>query len=402
MSLRIANVITRMIVGGPQKVSLLAADYYRDMDGVEYHLVSGLETGPEGGYDREIASSRISYHAVASLVREVRPLYDLRALLALVRLFRRLRPHVVHARSAKARFVAPLAARLAGVPVVVQTVHGWSFNNAVDSRRRVFIWLERLASLMCECTVLVSQKDLTEGMDLGLIGPQAVDTGRATIIRSGIDLLEMKRQAEGDRTTVRESLGVRAGQRVLSLVQRLSEPKTPLVFVAAIREVMAARGEVWAWIVGDGPLRAETERAVMAAGLAGRVRFLGVRKDVVSLLGASDVVVHSSVREGLPRVVLEALAVGTPVVATDVGGVGDAIEHGRNGLLVPPRDPIALARAIEETLDQPGPALQRVEVGRRSVQAFSSRRMLEDQHALYRRLLARKGIFAPVARAVPS
>jgi glycosyltransferase involved in cell wall biosynthesis len=122
------------------------------------------------------------------------------------------------------------------------------------------------------------------------------------------------------------------------------------------------------------------------------VRFLGLRKDMAAVISASDVVVHSSLREGLPRVVLEALAMGTPLVATDVGGVGDVVKDGENGLLVPSQDPAALARALDRSLADPVERARRAERGRAAVHPFSARKMLDDQHALYARLLARKGI----------
>ena len=179
---------------------------------------------------------------------------------------------------------------------------------------------------------------------------------------------------------------------VISLVQRLSPPKTPLVFVRALPRILAERPDAVAWVVGDGPLRASVEQAATEAGLAGRVSFLGLRKDVPDILSASDVTVHSSLREGLPRVVLEALAVGTPVVATAVGGVPDVLADGVNGLLVPPEDPAALAGAVLATLADPEAAARRAQAGRAALHPFSARQMLDEQHALYRRLLARRGI----------
>jgi glycosyltransferase involved in cell wall biosynthesis len=392
MTLRIVNVITRMIVGGAQQFSLLAAGYYRDLGDTEYHLVFGPDSGPEGDYHKEIRSAGIRHHVVPELVREVAPLSDVQAVASLVRLFRRLRPHVVHANSAKARFVGPLAAKLAGVPLVVQTVHGWSFNNAVDRRRQLFIQLEKLSRSLCECTVLVSEKDLSEGTELGIIPEDAGARGRIAIIRAGIDLSQMKRLGDEARARFRQGLGVVGDRPVLSLVQRLSEPKTPLVFVAAVREIITQRPDVNIWIVGDGPLRQDTERAVIDANMTEHVQFLGLRKDIAAVLSASDVVVHSSIREGLPRLVLEALAVGTPVVATDVGGVSDVVQHGVNGLLVPPRDPHALASALFATLSQNAARAARVRAGRASVEPFSARKMLDEQTALYARLLARRGI----------
>ncbi len=394
-TLRIANVITRMIVGGAQQVALLSAGYYRDLAGAEYHLIFGPASGSEGDYHKEIASAGIPYHVVPELVREVAPVSDLRAVGALVSLFRRLRPHVVHAHSAKARFVAPVAARLAGVPLIVQTVHGWSFNNAVDKRRPVFIQLEKMSRSLCACTVLVSEQDLCEGNNLGIIPDDALVRGRVAIIRAGVDLSQMQRLNDGERIRFRQSLGVSGNRPVISLVQRLSEPKTPLVFVAAVRDVITHRPDVSIWIVGDGPLRVETEHAVAELGLTNHVQFLGLRKDIAAILSASDVAVHSSIREGLPRVVLEALAIGTPLVATDVGGVSDAVQHGVNGLLVPPLDSAALSRALLATLSDPATTSTRARAGRASVEPFSARKMLDEQTALYMRLLARRGITMP-------
>jgi glycosyltransferase involved in cell wall biosynthesis len=391
MAARIVNVITRLIVGGPQQVSLLAGDYYRAVPGVEYHLVAGPGIGPEGDYHREAA--QLSYHPMPELVRELAPATDLRALWRLVALFRRLRPDLVHARSAKARFLGPLAARIARVPVVVQTVHGWSFNNAVDSRKPIFVGLEKLARSLCDTTVLVSERDREEGAALNLLPPDGED--RLAIIRSGVDLSSMVRSTDDERARFRQALGVTPEQPVLTLAQRMSEPKTPLVFVEAFRAVLAARPDARAWIAGDGPLGDSVRQAVAQAGLTERVRFLGLRKDMAAVISASDLVVHSSLREGLPRVVLEALAIGTPLVATDVGGVSDVVKDGVNGLLVPSNDVPALSGALLRALADPEATRRRVELGRAAVHPFSARKMLDDQHALYRRLLARKGITLP-------
>lgn len=388
--LRIVNVITRMIVGGPQQVTLLAGSYYRGRGDVDYHVVCGAETGAEGDYHGELTAQGITWHRVPELVRELRPVTDLQGLAALVRLFRRLRPDLVHARSAKARLLGPLAARIAGVPAVVQTVHGWSFNNAVDSRKPLFVQLERFSHALCHTSVFVSEKDLEEGIALGIVRPDALARGRAAIIRSGIDMSAWGPLPADARRALRAELGATDRTRVVSLVQRLSEPKTPWIFVDAMRAVAERHPDAMLWIVGDGKLREQTERGVAEAGLASRTRFLGMRKDVPALIAASDVVVHSSIREGLPRVVLETLHTGTPLVATAVGGVPEVVKDGVNGLTVPPEDAPALARAIDAVLSDPAGARRRSELGHAAVHPFSAGRMLDDQHALYLRLLGRQ------------
>ena len=151
MTVRIVNVITRMIVGGPQQVSLLTARYYRGSPAVDYHLVFGRESGPEGDYHAEIAACRVPHHPQASLVRELAPARDLRALGSLVALLRRLRPHVVHARAAKARFLAPLAARLARVPITPSTGGGRSSSASSGSR-------DASATPPCSCPGRISRR----------------------------------------------------------------------------------------------------------------------------------------------------------------------------------------------------------------------------------------------------
>jgi glycosyltransferase involved in cell wall biosynthesis len=394
MTIRIANVITRMIVGGPQQVSLAVAGYYRDQPGFEFHLLSGLEAGAEGEYLSEIEAQGIRFHPVNGLVRAAAPLRDLGALVDLRRKLRQLSPHIVHARSAKARLLAPLAARLTGVPVILQTVHGWSFNNQVDWRRSLFVQLEKVACTSCHCNVFVSERDLAEGIELGIIPADALERGKAAIIRSGIDLTSIARSTDEERRALRRSLGVSDGEEVVSLVQRLSHPKTPEVFLEAMRPLVEKRPQVQVWVVGDGMLRPACERTVERWGIKERVHFLGLRKDVPAILSASDVVVHSSIREGLPRVVLESMAIGTPLVATDVGGVREAVRPGENALLVPPSNPEALTRSVLSVLDEPESTRRRVEEGKRSARDFSATRMLDDQHALYLRLLSARGIVA--------
>jgi len=386
----IVNVITRMIVGGPQQVTLLAGHFYKSRPQHRYTVVAGVESGAEGDYHHELDAAGIEWHPIPDLVRELRPMTDLRGLYALVRLFQRLRPDVVHTRSAKARLLGPLAARIAGVPVVLQTVHGWSFNNAVDRRRALFVQMERVSRLACDCSVFVSEQDLNEGIELGIVPRDALARGRAAIIRSGVDFSALARIPDEERATLRAELGAPPTARVVSLVQRLSEPKTPLVFVEAMKQVVAGRDDVRIWIVGDGKLREPTERAVGELGLSERTSMLGMRKDVSALLSASDVVVHSSLREGLPRVVLETLNVGTPLIATNVGGVGEVVKDGDNGLLVPPNDVARLAQAIARALDDPAAAAARAARGRGAIHPFSAERMLEEQHALYERLLDEK------------
>ena len=252
--------------------------------------------------------------------------------------------------------------------------------------------LERASRALSDCSVFVSQQDLDTGMELGIVPRDAVARGRAVVIRDPVDLGQFSRVPDADAASLRVDLGADRSTQVVSLVQRLSEPKTPLVFVEAMKKVIARSPGVAIWIVGDGALRPATERAVAEAGLDSQTRFLGLRKDIPALLTASDVVVHSSLREGLPLVVLEAFSVGAPLVATDVGGVAEVVKDGENGLLVPPADPGALARAIAAVLDGPADARRRADAAKGAVLPFSATTKLGEQHELYLRLLGARGV----------
>ena len=170
---------------------------------------------------------------------------------------------------------------------------------------RVFVGALRLLG------VRLADRTSTPGSSSGS-SRDAVARGRVVVIRDPVDLDQFTRVPEADAASLRVDLGADRSTQVVSLVQRLSEPKTPLVFVEAMKKVIARSPDVAIWIVGDGALRPATERAVAEAGLDSHTRLLGLRKDIPALLTASDVVVHSSLREGLPLVVLEAFSVGVP------------------------------------------------------------------------------------------
>jgi glycosyltransferase involved in cell wall biosynthesis len=309
--------------------------------------------------------------------RRISPPNDLRALWRLYRLFRRERPNIVHSRTAKARFLAPLAARLARVPVVVQTIHGFSFNNEVDSFRRVYVFLERAVARLCHCNVVVSEVDLEEGIRLGILRPETT-----ALIRSGVDIRKMNRVDPADAAAV-HAVYAPGGEALITLVGRLSRPKTPEVVVEAAALVLRERPAARFLLVGDGDQREALTSQIESLGLSDRVLLLGLRHDVPEILAASDLVLHSSIHEGLPKTVLEGMAAGKPVVATAVGGVPVVVEHGVTGLLVPSSDPEGLASAVLRILADPAAAEQFAKEASRRLFRFSHKRTLEDTEALY-------------------
>ena len=372
---RIVHVITKLDVGGAQETAVRCCTGLLAR-GHDVTLVSGWHGGEAGPMADKARAAGVDVVELPSLVRPIRPWSDVVALVTLVRLLRRLRPDVVHSHSSKAGVLVRVAARLAGVPVVCHTVHGWSFR---DEQPRPIRWsvvvLERLLAAITTATVVVTTADL----DLATrhrVGHRS----RFSLIRSGVNL-EAFRMA--DRRRARSLLGV-GDEPVVGAVQRLAAPKDARTLVEAVAKARTELPDLRLVVVGDGPERPRVERLVTDLGLEGAVHLLGARRDVADLVAGFDVAVLASRSEGLPRVVVELMAAGVPVVASDVGGVSEVVRPGETGWLVPPGDADALAAAIGAALRDPD-ARRIARSGQGSIAAFDEHEMVQLLDDLYAR-----------------
>jgi glycosyltransferase involved in cell wall biosynthesis len=373
--IKLAHVITELVVGGAVDNTLLSAAGM-DRRRWEVHVVGG----PGDWVDRARASSERVY-VLPSLVRPIRPGTDARALLDLAALMRRERYDVVHTHSSKAGLLGRLAARLAGVEVVVHTIHGFPFNDQTLSPRvrEALLWSERLAARVTDRLIAVAEPNVGEAERRGITAAGSIE-----VVHSGIDLRRFERLP--DRDEARRRLGLPEDAPVVGTVGRLHDCNAPDVFVRAAHGVLAAWPEARVVIVGDGPL-AEATRA--ATGGDRRFLMLGHREDVPSILPALDVFAFPILWGGLGRSLTEAMIVGLPVVASAVNGVPEIVEHERTGLLVPPGDVAALAGGMIRLLGDRALAGQLGRAARaRVVPAFGADVMVEQLSALYERELA--------------
>ena len=382
--LRVLHIITRMIVGGAQENTMLSCALI-DKDRFPSELLCGPETGREGSLHEECRARGVRVLLEPRLARRTDPLLDLIALVNLTRFLRRGRYDIVHTHSSKAGILGRIAARLAGVPVVIHTAHGWPFSREESSATRaLWINLERLCAGLCDAMVVVGSADRDVGLELG-VGRAA----RYHLIRSGIEL-DVFRDASIDRDVVRSRLGLPAEAFVIGTVGRLARQKAPLDLLAAFVDVARERAEAHLVMVGDGPDRDAVESAVARAGLADRVHLLGLRRDVPELLRAFDVFALASHWEGLPRVLPQAMAAGLPIVATRVNGSPDAIGQGDNGWLVEVGDSRAMAGHLLELAKDRALVRRMGERGRERVEEFSARRMVDQLASLYGSLASAK------------
>jgi glycosyltransferase involved in cell wall biosynthesis len=305
------------------------------------------------------------------------------ALLRLRAYFRARRIDLVHTHSSKAGILGRVAAQLAGVPAIVHTIHGWSFNPTQPvPLSSAYAGLEKIAAGFTDRLIAVSAANRSVGIERRIGRPE-----RYVVLHSGIDAGEFRRP-RADRSAVRRELGFDDSHRLVGTIACLKPQKAPLDFVRAAAAAHQQEGSFRFVIAGDGELRSRLESLIRELKLQGVVRLLGWRRDIVDLLHAMDVFLLTSVFEGLPRAVLQAMAAGVPVVATAVDGTPEVVEHGVSGLLVPPGRPDLAARRLVELVRDERLRHRCVEQGRKRVGAsFDIRRMLRELDRLYLSLL---------------
>jgi len=293
---------------------------------------------------------------------------------------RRGRYALLHSQDYKTDVIGVLAARFARVPCVA-TVH---LHPQTTWRLRFYRQLDLVALRLCHQVITVSEAIRQELLAAGL-APDRVVT-----IHNGLDVAEF--EASGQEVGGNDSRGNDVGQPTVAVFGRLDPQKRQSDFLLAARQVHATRPDVRFMLVGDGPDRASLEQLAQQLGIADCVRFAGHQTNVAALLQRTSVVVLSSVREGLPYVLLEALALARPVVATAVGGVPEVITHGETGLLVPPCNPSALAEGILWVLNNPAEAIRLGERGQeRVLREFSATEMAHCTANVYRQVLDKGG-----------
>ena len=385
--LRVLHPITRLIIGGAQENTMLTADYHNHLPEYagHYHvdIVSGPQTGPEGSLIEETRQRGINLTIMPELLREVSLANDVKALFNLRRMMRAGRYDIVHTHSSKAGVLGRLAAKMAGVPLIVHTVHGWSFHDQMSPRkRRFYVALEKIGHACSHASIVVSPKDIEKGVTAGIGRPEDY-----TVIRSGIEL-ERFGHPQVAPAEMRRQLGIPEEALVIGSVTRLSPQKAPLDLIEAFAQIQQALPDVWLVVVGDGALRAEVEQRIRDKGVHGRVILTGLRRDIPELMAAFDLFVLSSLWEGLPRVLPQAMATGLPIVCTQADGSAEAIKEGHNGFLVPPSQPHALAEKAIQLLQNEPLRWEMGFHGRGLAPEFGAKKMVHEIDTLYRRLLA--------------
>jgi glycosyltransferase involved in cell wall biosynthesis len=385
--MRITHVITRLILGGAQENTVLCCeDLMRRYDD-EVLLITGPALGPEGSLMQRARAGGVPLEVIDALRRPIHPWRDLQSYRHIKRTLRRFRPEVVHTHSAKGGILGRAAADALGVEAIVHTVHGAPFHRYQGRAVRVaYRACERWAARRCHALVSVADAMSDLMVDAG-VAPRE----RFTTIYSGMEV-EPLLAAGAAREATRQALGYAPQHVVVGKIARLFHLKGHRYVIDAARQVVAANSHVRFLLVGDGLLRDRLMRRIAAAGLSDHFQLVGLvpPERIPALIAAMDVVVHASLREGLARVLPQALIAGKPVVSYDVDGAREIVIPGVTGELLPPKAVCEMAEAIRRLAADP--ALRNrlgAEGRRRFTDVFRHQRMTERLRQLYAELLGR-------------
>lgn len=374
----VMHLITRLIVGGAQENTLYTAAL---LDPARYkvQVISGAQTGSEGSLIEEARQQGIPLGILPELVRQISPLKDLQALIKLYRLLQREPYQVLHTHSSKAGILGRLAGHLAGTPVIIHTVHGWSFHDYMSPwLQKTYILLERWMAHYTQALVAVSQKDIDKGLQAGIGRPDQYH-----LIRSAIPI-EQFDASLFDRGKIRQALGIPEQAVVIGFVGRFSPQKNPLDWVRVAKQVGQNQKDVFFLMVGDGPLRDQVEAQLLQAGIRDRTVLTGLRRDIPALLACMDMFMHTSLWEGLPRAIVQALCIELPVLAYSADGVQEIIQNGENGYIFQPGEVKKMAEVCEHLVQHPELRKALGQRGReRVMQEFDLQKMIAQISALY-------------------
>jgi glycosyltransferase involved in cell wall biosynthesis len=359
-------VVTLAEVGGAQS-------YVRDLASAAAGEGFDVAVAAHGDGPLKTAAARldIPFFPLTQVRRRLSPTHDPLGIVELTRLFRRLRPDIVHLNSSKAGVLGRIAAVAARVPVRIFTAHGWAFKATTGVDSCLYLLADRVVEPLTSMVICVSENERRAGLKA-----RVCTTERSVVIRNAVDVGDPPSPAR------------RADPRVQVVsVGRLATPKDFSTLVAAVARL--PEGSAHMRIFGDGPLRNELEAQKRALGIDAVVEFIGEVPDVRPHLEDADVFVLATLSEGMPVSVLEAMAAGLPVVASAVDGLEEVVVDGRTGFLTPPGDAAALAARLGQLVDDPSLRSAFGQAGRARAEEHFALPAWRDAHfSLYRSLLA--------------
>jgi glycosyltransferase involved in cell wall biosynthesis len=388
---KVIRIVARLNIGGPARhVTMLSRDLVPA--GFDTLLVHGSLAHGEAPLDCALGE-HVRTLQIPELGREVRLFHDFAALIRLMRLVFAEQPDIVHTHTSKAGTLGRAAAFVYNLTrprrrrcLVVHTFHGHVFHGYFGPFGSLAVRIaERSLGRVTDSVVTISPRQSDDIVNAHRIAPAS----RVDVVRLGLELDALLALDDQD-SGLREALGYRPSDVVFGFVGRLVPIKDPTTLIRAFAQVLARVPHARLMFVGDGELRPELERLVASLGISQAVTFLGWRSDLSSVHATLDVLALSSLSEGTPLALIEAMAAGRATIATSAGGTPDVVADGITGLLIPARDPAALAEAMIRLAGDPALRTRMGIAGRARSLDYRLDRLVADVERLYRRGLDRK------------
>ncbi|MCP4649700.1 MAG: glycosyltransferase family 4 protein [PVC group bacterium] len=370
--INILHIITNLELGGAQKNAL---DIIEALDSARHNK---FFISAEQGLLCERAKhlSEVQVYFLPELKRNISLWKDLLSLVKIISYIKRNNIELVHTHSSKAGIVGRWAAKLAGVKVIIHSIHGWSFNDYMHPIvKRVYVFLEKITSWITTSFIAVSNNDINKGIKHN-IGQRK----QYVLIRYG-----MRPPVEAYQEKKKEMLGVDESLPVVGMVACLKPQKSPLDFVRMALALKKQNVDAGYVSVGDGILRKETETLIAKENSSKTIQLLGWRTDVEKIIPLFDVVVLTSLWEGLPIALLEAMSCAKPIVAYDTDGVREIVKDGINGFLIKPGEINSLANKVKVLLQDKTLAMRMGNKGKELFEesGFKTADMMQKIEALY-------------------
>lgn len=387
--IKVIHIITRLDKGGSAENTVLTVSGL-DREMYDVILIRGLSVESNMAEDefraveesvRAAEEEGVRVITVPSLLRRLSPFCDLKVFFALIKILWQERPDIVHTHTSKAGISGRWAAFFARVPIIIHTPHGhvfWGYFGRLKTG--IFILLEKISALITDRLVMLTEQEKNDHLHFHI-----APGDKFSVVYSGINLDRFS-NISVDPAAMKKKLGIFESNLVVGTVGRLTHVKGHRYLIEAAGRIVSSRPDATFVFLGDGELLDELESMATKLGVEENVKFLGWRSDVAEVMSVFDVFVLPSLNEGMGRVLVEAMALGKPIVASDTGGIPDLVVQGKNGYLVSVGDVETLAERIRELLDDPGKRKKMGNVGRRYAAGYGSEAMVEKIDRLYREL----------------
>ena len=335
MATKIAFIITKLELGGAQKSVLYSVRHIGD--NFEPFLLCG-----QGGYLDKYAKDHIkNLYFIPNLVRRINPIKDLLAFFEIGKTLKRIAPQIVHTNCPKAGILGRIAAKLFTKAKVIHTTHGFVFYDGQNVLKKYFyILVERFAALFADYMIFVSNKDLRTALKYKITTKE-----KARLIHAGVTP-KTKESLRFNKIKLFDELNIKEGTKIVLQTANLKPEKNPLDSVKIASIVCKKMPNTVFLYTGAGPFKTKTENLIKELGLENNFKLIGWRDDIPHLLSIASVFLLTSIREGLPMALVEALFMRVPAVCYDAGGINEVLKNGENGFLIPLNDTKKAAQSI--------------------------------------------------------